>query len=269
MNTPSKNAQQITWDEFWKSKQDLNKVYPSSPTVLKTALKHIPMKGKKVLEVGAGTARDSLALCQAGAQVVILDFSAQSLSLVQKQIKALPETTLSHQLISRLPQPLRADAFRTPFPDNYFDLVFHQGLLEHFTQPLELLKENHRILKHGGYLLCDVPQTYHIYTLVKKILIFLDRWFAGWETQFTPKELRALSEQVGFKTIHTYGDWMRPSFAYRTLREICLKIGLNLPKYPLKDTLWDRTKDQVLDYMSSYSASQYTQLTIGVLGQKI
>ena len=41
-------------------------------------------------------------------------------------------------------------------------------------------------------MVVDVPQTFHLYTLMKQILIALNRWFAGWETQFTPGELERL-----------------------------------------------------------------------------
>lgn len=267
MAVKEKNAKSATWDAFWESKQDLSKVYPSSPTVLNTLLEKVPLKGKKILEVGAGTARDSLALADHGAHVMILDFSVQSLKLVQKQT-TLFESTHTLQSTLHLPQPLRADAFKTPFRSGSVDVVFHQGLLEHFTNPLDLLRENHRILKTGGYCLCDVPQTFHVYTLVKKILIAMDKWFAGWETQFTPRELKGIMEKAGFEVSYTYGDWMRPSFAYRMLREIGLKVGVALPKYPLQGTSWDQAKEKFLYSLAQHSAAQYTQLTIGALGRK-
>ena len=83
--------------------------------------------------------------------------------------------------------PVGGNAFSLPFPDASFDLVFHQGLLEHFRQKEanNLLKENIRVLKSGGLLLVDVPQRYHIYTVMKHILIALDKWFAGWEREFS------------------------------------------------------------------------------------
>ena len=106
-----------------------------------------------------------------------------------------------------------------PFADGTFDVVFHQGLLEHFRDPLPLLRENIRVLKPGGFLVVDVPQTYHYYTLGKQILIALDRWFAGWETQFTSASWRP-GPQRGLQIVRSYGDWMVPGLWYRALRKI-------------------------------------------------
>ena len=56
----------------------------------------------------------------------------------------------------RPPEPARSpsccgDAFALPFADGTFDVVFHQGLLEHFRNPDDLIAENARVLKPGGY----------------------------------------------------------------------------------------------------------------------
>ena len=45
-------------------------------------------RGMRILEVGAGTGRDSLALARAGAQVVTLDYSPKSLELIHRAASA-------------------------------------------------------------------------------------------------------------------------------------------------------------------------------------
>ncbi len=247
------------WNEFWNKKKDLDKVYPSSPSVLKAILGTCPVKGLKILEVGAGTGRDSLALAMEGAQVYILDYSEESLRI-------------GSELAAKAPGNLhlvQGDAFNSPFPDETFDFVFHQGLAEHFRDPLPLLKENVRLLKKGGFCLCDVPQTFHLYTLIKHILIAFDKWFAGWETEFTMPQLKKLMKNAGLEVVHEYGDWMRPNLIYRILREIGFKFGVELPKYPLQGTAYQRCKDKLLDIVSRCSASSYTQICIGVVGKKV
>jgi len=84
-----------------------------------------------------------------------------------------------------------------PFRDGAIDISFHQGLLEHFRDPLPLLAENARITRSGGRVLVDVPQTFHLYTVMKKLLILVNRWFAGWETQFTVPQLERLVRESG------------------------------------------------------------------------
>jgi len=251
---------QEVWNKFWNQKKDLEKVYPSSPSVQKAILKNMNVQGLKILEVGAGTGRDSAELARRGAQVTVLDFAQGSLSIVGGLRKELG--------IEENLQLVRGDAFAAPFVDGTFDLVFHQGLAEHFHDPLALIRENFRIVKPGGYCLCDVPQTIHIYTLIKHALILLDKWFAGWETQFTMGQLKDLMRSAGFDIHYAYGDWMRPNLMYRVLREIAFKAGIELPKYPLDGTIWQKTKDRILDALQENSLASYTQLSIGVIGKK-
>ena len=172
-----KEPDQSVWNRFWQQKNDMDKVYPSSPSVLNTIKKNFKLEGLKVLEVGAGTGRDSAELARLGADVYVLDYAENSLKIVDA-IRAKDNLYDNLKLV-------RGDAFKAPFPDCTFDLVFHQGLAEHFKDSLPLIKENYRILKHGGHCLCDVPQTVHPYTVIKHILIAMDKWFAGWEKQFT------------------------------------------------------------------------------------
>jgi len=255
----AKEPGQEVWDSFWTAKTDTSKVYPSSPSVLQAIRKNFNIPGMKVLEVGAGTGRDSCELAADGADVHVLDFSPASLNIIGG-LKA--EAGLQHLNL------IRGDAFQSPFATDSFDLVFHQGLLEHFHNPLDLLRENRRILKPGGSCLCDIPQTFHLYTVVKKILIAMDKWFAGWETQYTMGSLKKMMNQAGFEVWYVYGDWMRPSFFYRVLREIGFKVGVELPKYPLRGSAWDNFKESLLDRLGTFYPAHYTQLSIGVIGRK-
>jgi len=210
------------------------------------------------LEVGAGTGRDSLALANAGAQVYILDYSEESLKIAGN---------LAAQAKGNL-HLVQGNAFNSPFPSETFDIVFHQGLAEHFRDPLPLLKENARLLKKGGFCLCDVPQTFHLYTLLKHILIVCNKWFAGWETEFTMPQLKKLIKNAGLEVAYSYGDWMRPNLIYRIFREMGFKLGLELPKYPLQGTVYQKWKDGILDFISRFRISNYTQVCIGVVGRK-
>ena len=250
---------QQVWNRFWDRKNDLSKVYPSSPSVLQTLVTRFDVQGLRILEVGAGTGRDSAELARRGAQVYVLDFADSSLRIVS-ELK-------SKEKLENL-RLVRGDAFRSPFPDGSFDIVFHQGLAEHFKDPLPLLRENWRIVKPGGHCLCDVPQTVHPYTVIKHILIAMDKWFAGWETEFTMPQLKALMRQAGFECSYAYGDWMRPNLCYRMLRELAFKVGVELPKYPLQGSTWQKAKDALLDRLSTVPLAHYSQLCIGVVGRK-
>jgi SAM-dependent methyltransferase len=157
------------------------------------------------------------------------------------------------------------DALGSPFPDGSFDVIFHQGLLEHFRDTTPLLRDNARLLKPGGHVIVDVPQTFHYYTVGKKILIAMDKWFAGWETQFTPKQLEELVKAEGLEVARTYGDWMVPGLWYRAVRKILLtRLGWKLPMMPF----WIPIGEGWRQWFSTKRLSLYTTPTIGVVARK-
>ncbi|NOZ62748.1 MAG: class I SAM-dependent methyltransferase [Calditrichaeota bacterium] len=246
------------WEKFWQERKDIDQVYSNDERIYQNLKKVTKFENKKILEVGAGSGRDSLKLYRDKAQVFVLDYAPQSLEIIRQLNKK--ETAQLHGI--------QADAFRMPFPDNSFDIVFHQGLLEHFRDPRPLLQENFRILKPGGLLLVDVPQRYHFYTVIKHILIFLNKWFAGWETEFSVRELKQVMQKSGFEPIHSYGNWMRPSLFYRIFREVLKKVGIQLPLYPRGFSPFRRIRDKFRSLFSGQKGAFYTFLDIGVIGEK-
>lgn len=249
------------WQDFWEQADSLSldDVYGNDGRILREIFALGDPVGKLVLEVGAGSGRDAVSLAKAGADVLTLDYVPGSLALTRM---------VAHEA-SVAVDPIGGDALNAPFADDTFDLIFHQGLLEHFRDPLPLLRENLRILKPGGYLLVDVPQTFHYYTLGKKILIQIDRWFAGWETQFTPRQLETQARRAGGEVVRTYGDWMVPGLWYRALRKVLLvHLGLKLPMYPQPLPGLNKASAAFRERFRENRLSLYTMMTIGVIVRK-
>ena len=211
------------WDDFWKRDRDLDEIYDNDGRIPEELLKRMDVRNTVVMEVGAATARDSVILAEKGAISVALDYSHEALRLARE----------AAQRANVLLLLVCGDALALPFRDASIDLVFHQGVLEHFRDPLPLLRENVRVMKEGGKALIDVPQTVHIYTLIKKALIAMNVWFAGWETQFTAGQLAELLREAGLEPESTYGRFFSPSLAYRVLRELLMKLGIRIPLRPV------------------------------------
>ena len=245
------------WDRFWESADKVEEVYSNEGRVSKELSDILDLNGKLVLEVGAGTGRDGIMLSRMGGKVVSLDYSSESLRLIRDGLK--PEDNV---------YPCCADAFSLPFPDEIFDVVFHQGLLEHFRNPDDLIAENVRVLKKGGMLLVDVPQKYHYYTLIKHILIFLDKWFAGWECEYSISELESLLRKHSLKIVKSYGDWFNPPIWYRMLRKGFLSLGVRLPMYPRIFTFFRKLFTPLRNFLLKKRFILYTTLVIGAVGVK-
>lgn len=249
------------WQRFWEQADDLelDDVYGTDGRMVREITGLGDLTGKRVLEVGAGTGRDAVALAAAGAEVLTIDYVAGSLGLTQKAAAQAGAPVW----------PVCGNGESMPFPDDSFDVVFHQGLLEHFRDPLPLLRENIRILKPGGVLVIDVPQTFHYYTLGKQVLIALNRWFAGWETQFTIGQLERLVRAEGLVVVRSYGDWMVPGLWYRALRKILLtRFGKHLPMHPEPSRHLAEWGEAWRRWFGRTRLSLYTTPTIGVLARK-
>lgn len=246
------------WESYWRGHADIETTYSTGGRLIREVLVDGPVAGKRVMEVGAGSGRDLLGLAQRGAIGVVLDYSPGSLAIVSRLAR---EQGIAVHLV-------QADALAMPFRDGTFEVVFHQGLLEHFRDPMPLMRENARVTAPGGRVVVDVPQTFHLYTVMKQTLIAFDRWFAGWERQFSPGELEAVCVRAGLRVKRTYGDWMVPGLFYRVLREL-LKRGriarLPLePEVPLLSPLFRRVRDAIREQRWAL----YTCHVIGTVAEK-
>uniref|UniRef100_A0A6M3L935 Putative methyltransferase n=1 Tax=viral metagenome TaxID=1070528 RepID=A0A6M3L935_9ZZZZ len=102
-----------------------------------------------VLEVGCGTGRDSFRIGRrlgVGGVLFLQDFSRNMVIKAKKTIdfhhKEHRKKYETHYFIS--------DALYLPFPDDFFDAVFHFGGFNNFSKPEESLNEFARITKKGG-----------------------------------------------------------------------------------------------------------------------
>jgi SAM-dependent methyltransferase len=246
------------WESYWKGHADIEHTYSTGDRLVREILADGPVSGAPVLEVGAGSGRDTLGLVRAGAIGVVLDYSPASLAIVQRLAR---EQGLPVHLV-------RADALAMPFRDGTFQVVFHQGLLEHFRDPMPLLRENARVTRTGGRVVVDVPQTFHLYTAMKQTLILVNRWFAGWETQFTPAELERRCRAAGLRVRRTYGDWMVPGLAYRVVRELLKRgAGMRLPLEPDVPVMTPLMRG-VRERLRGRRWALYTSHVIGTVAEK-
>jgi SAM-dependent methyltransferase len=232
-------------------------VYPSSPAVLAALVEHLGPAPARVLEIGAGTGRDTAALAALGHRALALDASPEALALSARAAPGLVGRGI-----------VGGDAFHLPFPDATFDAVFHQGVLEHFGNPRALLAENLRVTVPGGLLVVDVPQRWHAWTALKRAAIRVDRWFAGWETEFSIDELEARVEEAGYAVLDSYGDTMVPSLAYRLAREGAKRVSVELPLRPPAPRALRDARERLRARLLRPRASRWIAHTIGIVARR-
>lgn len=104
------------------------------------------------------------------------------------------------------------------YPDNHFDAIVMGGIIEHLYNPLETLKEIHRILKPNGWFWFDAPNEDGLYMRIgnfymrlrgKDWVVTLAPTFPPYHVQgFNLKSLRKIVERADFelKDIEIFGD---------------------------------------------------------------
>ncbi len=199
-----------------------------SPRLIETIRRHMLLEGSQVLEVGVGTGGNSATLAKMGARVTAIDFANS----------ALARTRASSVSIGVDVNLVHGDTLNLPFRSGQFDLVFHQGLLEHFVDPVAVVREQKRVLRRGGFVLVDVPQRFNLYTLHKRRLMRSGRWpYGGWEREFSFRELTNLLSSIGLQIVAVYGRgyYPRPLEMVRNLQKVETKI---LRRKVLRTSVW-------------------------------
>jgi len=254
----ARSSQRSHWDKFWERERDLSDIYDNDDRIRVEVKKRLNLKNAITLEVGAATARDSVALAQEGALPVALDYSHSALKLAKEAAQSNDETLLL----------VCGDAGELPFRHNTFDLVFHQGVMEHFKDTNPMTDECIRVTKPGGNLLVDVPQTFHIYTVIKKAMIATNTWFAGWETQYTERQLSRYLASRGVEPWAVYSRYFSPSLGYRMVREVLMKAGVKLPMRPIILPPVHRLRSKMRAAVQQSWFGSKTAVIIGVFARK-
>lgn len=102
---------------------------------------------------------------------------------------------------------VQADSTRAPFRDGCLDAVTLVNVVDHVLDPRQTLREGHRVLAPGGWLVVRVSNAafHRFWARLLSSLGPVPRW-RGWDTYpilhlsaFTPAGLRILAERAGFR----------------------------------------------------------------------
>ncbi|MFV9505344.1 MAG: class I SAM-dependent methyltransferase [Oscillochloridaceae bacterium umkhey_bin13] len=138
---------------------------PPDPAHLRELL-GLPTAGR-LLDAGGGTGRVTAQLCGLAREIVLLDHSLPMLR--QAQAKGLAT--------------LKGDVARMPFPDACFDRVVVVDALHHFVDASAAIADLLRVLKPGGRLVIEEPDTQHrivrLLALAERLALMDSHFFAA------------------------------------------------------------------------------------------
>lgn len=145
--------------------------------------------GDKVLDAGCGHGEYCAYALRDGAQVWAFDYAEEMVRHTRRFLDR---------------QQLRAEAVETgsvldiPYPDHSFDAVFCLAVLDHIADREKGFGELARVLRPGGKLYIDVPNTFAIHwRLCFAVMRRLGMYPAGKIHFFTPVELNRMLRSVG------------------------------------------------------------------------
>jgi len=186
-----------TWDDVWAGGGRLNFLGKRLKSEEKKAMvsilaRFLPERQARILDVGCGTGYTLKTFRGLGyAESEGVDDSPNSIKLCEKAgFKEGADVRL-------------ADAANLDYGDNEFELVFSEGLLEHFTDPTSLVREMCRVSKR--FVLLFQPNSG---SLVDRLKLLKEKTFgAEWQKDhpYTKKEYEDMFARRGFVLIGSGG----------------------------------------------------------------
>ena len=185
-------------------------------------LSKITITDKKILNVGCGYPIDELYFARVTKCWTAIDLSKNTV----KFAKELITNELPKYLAEKIDIEL-GDGSKLKFQDESFDIILLFSTLDHILDKetrTKVLAESFRVLKKNGFMIITVPN--------KRAWFYNFQRKKSWkktnvfEYNFTPRELRKMLEQTGFKIIRfasTLSDLpiIQPKILRRVNRLLC------------------------------------------------
>ena len=171
----------------------------------RTILRASKIKSGKIFEPGSGGGMASATLAKLGFELTCMDLSYNAL---KKSKFLFNEQSLDGKYIL-------GDIFHLPISDEKFDIVFNQGVMEHFRlegmNPSLAVNEMFRLVKKNGTLIIFVPAYYSplffIYKIMKALNLLEKYWPYADQDFLHKNELFDMMKKTGSKEIKIERVW--------------------------------------------------------------
>jgi len=204
------------WNKVYSNFDNFNPVDQAFYDRLTNILTSEIGDSSSILEVGSGSGMLVSFFQKLGLFSVGMDRSMMPLNVAKSKFGA-------SNLIS-------GDMFQIPFKSNSFDVVWNEGVLEHFKEPTNLAacKEMSRVSKN--LVIIAVPNRYTVWPIRKTLLKAVKKWPYGYEESYSPNRLKKLMENSGLRVEAIKGIRVLPPIKERKKFSDILALGaLTLP----------------------------------------
>jgi 2-polyprenyl-3-methyl-5-hydroxy-6-metoxy-1,4-benzoquinol methylase len=117
----------------------------------KEMIRFIPDDAKRILDIGCGVGAFAKQLCSAGREIWGLEPDPESARIASNELYKVISGKIEDNLVD--------------IPDNYFDVIVFNDVLEHLLYPWETLEKIKVKLASNGKLVCSIPNFRYIRNL--------------------------------------------------------------------------------------------------------
>ncbi len=161
--------------------------------------------GRRVVEVGPGTARFTIPLAQRGAQMTVVDISAGMLETARRNIEAAG-------VLDRVEAFVEGSIYELPFPDAAFDHAISLNVFNHLERASDALRQLARVIRPGSTLLFNYANLNSWYwpaaRRIRKRGTAVGRdVFSIWER---PSDVRRMIDEAGLELVERVGHVHMP-----------------------------------------------------------
>lgn len=187
-----KSAEEELYREIWREKI-LREPDVSADGELRTkAAASMIGRGARFLDIGCGEGTLATRVRNLFTEIHGIDISEEAVQLAIKNgVRALRANL---------------NVGPIPFPENHFDVVTALNVIEHVFDPIRLIREIHRVLTPGGYIVISTPNIRKIQRVLTLVRGRFPRtsydpvgYDGGHLHYFTSQDMRTLLEQHRFK----------------------------------------------------------------------
>ncbi|NNM84031.1 methyltransferase domain-containing protein [Candidatus Parcubacteria bacterium] len=199
----TQSAVNTVWDSVWRSDTagDPKKIFAHRLFIEGYRVLHplIPKNTRTILETGTGTGRYAAALARdfQSAKVTASDIVPASLKSATLLKNALALQNLSIE---------QANVEELQYPDNCFDVVFSDALIQHVPNDNRAVIEMARVLRPSGILILTGINRFSFHGLFRWLQSLFRRPYRyGFERLYTHQELRGLIKNAGLTVVSQGG----------------------------------------------------------------